>query len=82
MPPDLVVEVVSPSDSARDVAAKAVAWLDAGVRLVWVVDPGSGIASVYRQGQNVVELLRGADAELTGGDVIPGLRIRLADVFA
>lgn len=79
--PAFVVEVVSPSDAAGDVVAKAVGWLDAGVRLVWVIDPASGIASVYRRGQNVVGLVRGQDAELDGEDVVPGLRIRLADVL-
>ena len=37
--PDLVVEVISPSDRMEVVLAKVDLWLDAGVRLVWLVDP-------------------------------------------
>ena len=48
--PDLVVEVVSPSDRASEVASNAEAWLDAGVRLVWVVDPQARLAAVHRPG--------------------------------
>jgi Uma2 family endonuclease len=47
MAPDLVVEVVSPSDRASEVSAKAATWLDAGVRLVWVADPQVRLASVH-----------------------------------
>ena len=48
--PDLVVEVVSPWDRASEVSAKAATWLDAGVRLVWVVDPQARLATVHHQG--------------------------------
>lgn len=78
--PDLVVEVVSPSDRASEVTAKAVAWLDAGVRLVWVVDPQARLVTVHRP-DGVLTLVRGADAVLDGGDVVPGLQVRLADVL-
>ena len=48
--PDLVVEVVSPWDRASEVSSKAEAWLDAGVRLVWVVDPQARLAAVHHPG--------------------------------
>ena len=37
--PDLVAEVVSPSDAYSEVQAKALAWIDAGCQIVWIVDP-------------------------------------------
>lgn len=37
--PDLVAEVVSPNDTSSDVQAKALAWIEAGCRIVWIVDP-------------------------------------------
>jgi Uma2 family endonuclease len=77
--PDLVVEVVSPSDRAGAVAAKALAWLDAGVRTVWVVDPETALVAVHRP-DGVVTLLRG-DAVLDGGDVVPGFRLPLPELF-
>lgn len=78
--PDLVVEVVSPSDRASDVLAKALAWVDAGVRLVWVVDPASRSVTVYRP-DGLARILRGDGAQLTGEDVLPGLQIDLLDLF-
>jgi Uma2 family endonuclease len=45
--PDLVVEVLSPSDRARDVHDKMHEYLAAGVRLVWLVDPRAQRITVY-----------------------------------
>jgi Uma2 family endonuclease len=78
--PDLVVEVVSPSDRASDVAAKAAMWLDAGVRLVWVVDPQARLAAAHHPG-GLVTVLR-EDGVLDGEDVLPGFRLRLSSLFA
>lgn len=77
--PDLVVEVVSPSDRAGQVTDKALAWLDAGVRLVWVVYPESQTVAVHHPA-GVVTMLRG-DAVLDGGDVLPGFALPLPDLF-
>ena len=77
--PDLVAEVVSPSDRATEVSSKALAWLDAGVRVVWVVDPANRSVTAYDTGG--VSVLRGSDA-LSGGDVLPGFTLSLADLWA
>jgi Uma2 family endonuclease len=77
--PDLVVEVVSPSDRASEVAAKAAMWLDAGVRLVWVVDPQARLAAVHHPG-GLVTVLR-EDGVLDGEDVLPGFRLPLAPLL-
>jgi Uma2 family endonuclease len=77
--PDLVVEVVSPSDRASDVASKATTWLDAGVRLVWVVDPQARLAAVHRPGGTVTVLRE--DGVLDGEDVLPGFRLPLSELF-
>jgi Uma2 family endonuclease len=77
--PDLVVEVVSPSDRASEVAEKAAMWLDAGVRLVWVVDPQARLAAVHHPG-GLVTVLR-QDGVLDGEDVLPGFRLPLAPLF-
>jgi Uma2 family endonuclease len=78
--PDLVVEIVPPSDRARRVAEKAVLWLEAGSRLVWVVDPERQTISVHRPGAEATTLT--APDDLEGGDVLPGLRAPVADLFA
>jgi Uma2 family endonuclease len=77
--PDLVVEVVSPSDRASEVSSKAEAWLDAGVRLVWVVDPQARLAAVHHPG-GLVTVLR-EDGVLDGEEVLPGFRMPLSTVF-
>lgn len=77
--PDLVVEVVSPSDRSRDVHAKVRAYLDAGVMLVWVVDPGSQDVTVYTPDRTARVFVTGD--ELDGGDVLPGFRLPVADIF-
>jgi Uma2 family endonuclease len=77
--PDLVVEVVSPSDRAGEVQAKVSDWLTAGSCLVWVIDPDRRRAIVYRE-DGSVDLLANQDA-LSGEDVLPGFSCALADVW-
>ena len=78
--PDLVVEVVSPSDRAADVVEKARAWLAAGTRLVWVVYPAQHLVVVHEP-SGTARHLSGAD-RLDGGDVLPGFEVEVASVFA
>lgn len=79
--PDLVVEVVSPSDRASEVTKKALFWLEVGVRVVWVVDPAARVITLHRSG-DVIGLLQGDDSTLSGEDVLPGFTARLGDLFA
>src|SRR5438270_6045794 len=46
--PDLVAEVVSPSQGGAEMAAKAQRWLNSGVRVVWIVLPESRTVEVWR----------------------------------
>ena len=78
--PDLVVEVVSPNDHRREVREKVEEWLNAGVRLVWVLYPATRTAMVYRSLSDVTNLTE--DDFLDGEDVVPGFSCRLGDVFA
>ncbi len=78
--PDLAVEVVSPNDRANDVQEKFDAYLAAGTRLVWVLWPRRRSVSVYI-GRGVTHEL-GPEEELDGGEVLPGFRARVADLFA
>jgi Uma2 family endonuclease len=77
--PDLVVEVVSPNDSAEEVDAKIQDFLSAGVSLIWVVTPNTRTIRVIR-GDGSGEFLRG-NATLDGETVLPGFRLALADLF-
>jgi len=77
--PDLAVEVVSPSDRASDVLAKVQDWLSAGCRAVWLLDPTHRTVSVYDDRNQIVTLT--SSEELTGGDVVPGFRLSIAEIF-
>lgn len=77
--PDLVIEVISPDDRHRQVLDKVGQWLEAGCRLVWVVDPPNRTVHVYRPGKTV-EVLHDTDL-LDGEDVVPGFSLPVARIF-
>ena len=77
--PDLVVEVVSPSDSASELQGKIFTWLDAGCRLVWVVYPAAQSVTVYRSRENARVL--GADEVLDGAPVFDGFSAEVRELF-
>ena len=77
--PDLAVEVVSPNDLAYDVDSKVEDYLQAGVRLVWVVNPVTRTVRVHHPDGPGATLR--ADGELTGGDVLPGFHCPIRDLF-
>ncbi|MYD35405.1 MAG: Uma2 family endonuclease [Dehalococcoidia bacterium] len=77
--PDLVVEVVSPSDSVREIAGKANMWINAGVQLVWVIWPETQMVEIYRPGQPVATLAE--NDTLTAENVLPQFNVPVSDVF-
>lgn len=77
--PDLAVEVTSPNDRAEDQRGKILEYFEAGVRLVWVVYPAHRLIDVF-EAPDRVRVLSG-DAELDGGEVVPGFRVGLATLF-
>lgn len=79
VPPDLAVEIVSPSNTRAEIREKVLEYLDAGSRLVWVVDPRGHSVTAYRS-RTEVRVLK-SDDMLDGDDVLPGFRLRVADVF-
>lgn len=78
--PDLAVEVVSPNDSFSALHEKALAWLEAGARVVLVADPSTRTVTVYRSGGDMTAL-RG-EKTIACGDVVPGWQPRAADFFS
>jgi Uma2 family endonuclease len=77
--PDLAVEVASPSQSARLVRDKVLDYLDHGVRLVWVVHPVRRTVTVWQPDRSSRTL--GLGDELDGGDVLPGVRVAVTEIF-
>lgn len=77
--PDFTVEVVSPSDSSREVESKALSWLDAGTTAVLVLDFSQRSATVYRaEGDVSVH----TDGIVDLSDAVPGWQVTVADFFA
>ncbi len=78
--PDLVVEIVSPSDSRRWARDRAHMWLDYGAPLVWMVHPDTRTIDVYRPGADTSTLHQ--EDSLDGQDVLPGFICPVSAIFA
>jgi Uma2 family endonuclease len=77
--PDLVVEVVSPTDRAADLLEKVYEYFQAGVRLVWLIYPTLRCIHVF-EALNQIRVLTGADI-LDGGAVLPGFQLPVHRLF-
>jgi Uma2 family endonuclease len=77
--PDLAVEIVSPNDFYEKVHAKALGYLAAGVKQVWIVSPENRTITVYRSATNIMAFPE--DSELTSEDLFPGFCCRLSEIF-
>ncbi len=77
--PDLAVEVVSPNDKAHEIRDKVTLYRAAGTRIVWVIYPSLRKVDVYLPDGSAHEIDEAG--ALDGGDVLPGLRIAVADLF-
>jgi Uma2 family endonuclease len=78
--PDLAVEVLSPSNTNREMTRKREEYFGAGARLVWLVDPIARIVEVYTAVDQVAVLDEACT--LDGGVVLPGFALPLRDLFA
>jgi Uma2 family endonuclease len=78
--PDLAVEILSGSNTPREMDRKRGEYFDAGVRLVWIIDPDARTVAVYTTPANP-SVLTEHDA-LDGGAVLTGFTLRLSDLFA
>jgi len=79
VPPDLAVEVVSPSDRPAAVAEKIAYYLAHGVPVVWAVDPAPPRVAIHRPGR--ARLLLGPADTLEGEGPLAGFRLPLSDLF-
>ena len=78
--PDLVGEIISPDDRPGELLTKVGDWLEAGAKLVWVVEPRVREARVYRRDGSLTIIQ--SNGSLDGEDILPGFSCALADVFA
>ncbi|GGF09604.1 Uma2 family endonuclease [Hymenobacter cavernae] len=78
--PDFIVELASDSDDVKELQKKMLDWQHNGARLAWLIAPKTETAYIYRAGQSEPEIMQGFDQELSGEDVLPGFRLRLAEL--
>lgn len=76
--PDLAIEVISPNDDPEEVHRKVVQYLKYGTQLVWLFYPNAETVGIYN-GKSFRSLER--EDTLDGGDVLPGFRLPLTEVF-
>lgn len=78
--PDLAVAILAPEWRLKDLGEKLLEYFEAGVRLVWVLDPTVRTVTVYRSLTQTRTLYEGDI--LDGEDVVPGFTCRVGDLFA
>jgi Uma2 family endonuclease len=78
--PDLAVEVISPEVKYGYLQRKIRDYFEAGVRLLWIVDPAMRTVTVHRSPVDL-RVLTTADT-LSGEDVMPGFSCPIAELFA
>lgn len=77
--PNLVVEILSESNTKREMELKLAEYLEAGVRLIWYIDPPTRTAVIHRPGEPPQSI--DAAGMLEGEDVLPGFSVRLGEIF-
>jgi Uma2 family endonuclease len=79
VPPDLLVEVLSPSNPSKQIRTKLKEYFARGVRLVWVIAPEDRTLTIYRtpdEGRLLHE-----SATVTGEEVLPGFSCRVGELM-
>ncbi len=80
LPPVLAVEILSESNTKKEIAMKLAEYFDRGCKLAWIIDPATETATAYTSAKRSKAIP--ADGELTGGKVLPGFVLKLSDLFA
>lgn len=78
--PDLAVEVLSRDNTRKEMQRKCHDYFEAGVQLVWYVDPVQRTVRVFTSAERST-LLRNSQV-LTGGNVLPGFAVPVSELFA
>ncbi len=77
--PDLAIEIISPDETAEQVQEKVADYLEAGARVVWVAYPRTRTVHVHAA-MRPISVLSATDM-LDGGDVLPGFRLAVSELF-
>jgi Uma2 family endonuclease len=78
--PDLAVEVLSSTNTPDEMRRKRREYFDAGVKLVWIVDPRRRSVAVFTSADDGPELFE--PDTLSGGEVLPGFSLAVTNLFS
>lgn len=78
--PDLAIEVLSSQEDVLDLPRKVAEYFASGASAVWLLEPDACRATVYRSPTDTTDY--GPDDEIDGGDLLPGFRCAVAELFA
>jgi Uma2 family endonuclease len=78
--PDFVIELMSPTDSLQELQQKMREYISCGVKLGWLINPDAKQVEIYRIGQD--KQVFNNLSRLSGEELLPGLTVDLADIFA
>lgn len=78
--PDLCVEIISPSERPGAISQKIGEYFESGAEQVWLLWPETECVTVYESLQKVRTY--GPREELDGGNLLPGFRTRVHELFA
>jgi Uma2 family endonuclease len=79
--PDLAVEILSKSNTVKEMERKREEYFRAGTKLLWIIDPASETVQIF-QGPEDEGRVVGVHDPLDGGDILPGFRVTLAELLA
>ena len=77
--PELAIEVISPAERRGKIRLKVAKYFARGTRLVWLVYPAKRQVDIYAAPEQMITVIGG---ELDGGEVLPGFRLPLDEIFA
>jgi Uma2 family endonuclease len=81
IPPDLVVEVVSPGNTAADLLKEIYEYLNIGVGMVWIVHPVRRTLTIYRAGDAATPVVLREDDAIANLEELPGFEAKTAEFF-
>jgi Uma2 family endonuclease len=77
--PDLAVEILSEGNTPQEMENKLDEYFEAGVRLVWYIDPRTRTANIYTARHQMTTI--DTSGHFDGGEVLPGFKLRLGELF-
>jgi Uma2 family endonuclease len=83
LPPDIAIEVISPSETPRSITSKTERYLGMGTKQVWNIYPDEQVVEIWRMGENDELRMQSLTAVmvLTGGDILPAFELPLKIIF-